>query len=219
VTAGLIGNGSKSIGGAYQPPNYAPVSVPLTSYPYFVFTGWIKFDGIFTAEDADETSGRQFTPESYSFQLLNVNVAPNSLFINVVAVPGVTGGSVFEEPGGMRTNAIRVNYYYNSALASIDIRFTNQWVFIYAEMDVSNRILTLEVNDSSQTINGSGSPSATFTDDIIDAVGITVSGYSGYQGDDFIVLIDEMGFTNNRLTPAERSYIYNNGAGRTYPFS
>lgn len=66
-------------------------------------------------------------------------------------------------------------------------------------------------------LNGSGGP---VTNDLRISSGVTGgAGSGGPYGANYAGLIDECGVWNRALTPAEITYRYNSGAGRSYPFA
>jgi len=86
------------------------------------------------------------------------------------------------------------------------------WYHVLCEYNTSTKKMKIIINntysDEGNNINGSTTGSGTFR------VGGVSGGGSVWDG-----RIDEIGFWKRLLTDSEKSALYNNGAGLTYPFS
>lgn len=88
---------------------------------------------------------------------------------------------------------------------------TDAWYFIVAWHDAAADTINIQVN------NGAANSTAHATG-VLDGTSVFYLG--SREGTDFFDgLIDETGLWKRALTAAERAYLYNGGAGRTYPFT
>jgi hypothetical protein len=88
---------------------------------------------------------------------------------------------------------------------------TATWYFLWCEHDASGNTIKISVNDGTKY-------SAAFSSGVADSNGsLNIGGYAadGY----FDGIIDEFGIWKRKLSDTEITYLYNAGAGRTYPFA
>ena len=92
------------------------------------------------------------------------------------------------------------------------------WHFIVMWYDTTSRTLNLRLDNAAGLgETGTATGTSTLPSTLIDFQ-IGARQFGGAQ-DYFDGLIDEVGFWRRVLTPAERTTLYNGGAGLTYPFA
>ena len=180
------------------------------------------YDALFinngTNTGADNTTGKINTAYYYDgddyIDITGVssdNTWTFSVWVNQTAVSGV-GGKVFD----FQTGRITFQYYsntwsvYSGADCSIDAnQYLNEWHFWAVTQDGTDvRVYKDGVNVKNCTLGGAS----------FGGTGVIGQRYSK-NTDEFIGVIDDLGFWDDIKSPAQISELYAEGAGNQYPFA
>jgi hypothetical protein len=148
--------------------------------------------------DNEELSGSGFADKSWA-GWIRVDTA--------ISMQAINKTSEYTFGTSLWNGNLRFAFSALSSSAGVPNVGTSEWYFIYLHYDSRNGEIGISVN------NG---PSIVYedTDGISDGSGLFYLGANGFDGD-----LDEWGVWSRLLRPDEIEFLYNNGAGRTYPFA
>jgi hypothetical protein len=183
---------------------------------------------ISNAADFEQSNSEYLSAASNStLQTGNINFTFAGWFkLESTTNPQVIIGKDVDSPGGSRDYVIYflpstgLTFFINGGglstteVSTTGLTFTvGTWYFFVAWHDAAADTLNIQVNDGTVFSSSTGGtvPNASGAEFRIGAMAYnSVEMY-------FDGLIDEVGFWKVVLTPTQRTYLYNSGAGRTYP--